>query len=105
MMNKAGSRVEIDGYVLDVLMRDLVGHDRMPAAFVVFLVIWVRSLGKAADSVRISLQDLCSASGLSKSAVQRGIRHLTKRKLISASKGFPTDVPRYVILRPWARKN
>ena len=31
------SPVEIDDYVLDTLMADLVGHDRRPSAFVVYL--------------------------------------------------------------------
>jgi hypothetical protein len=29
----------IDPYVLDTLMRDLVGHDRRPASYLVYLAI------------------------------------------------------------------
>src|SRR2546423_14229833 len=36
--------VPIDDYVLDVLMRDLVGHDRRAAAYLVYLYLY----GKAA---------------------------------------------------------
>ena len=31
--------VPIDDYVLDVLMRDIVGHDRQPAAYLVY--VWL----------------------------------------------------------------
>ena len=29
--------IEIDPYLIDVLMRDLAGHDRRPASFLVYL--------------------------------------------------------------------
>jgi hypothetical protein len=32
--------VLIDDYVLDVLMRDLIGHDQTPAAFMVYLYLY-----------------------------------------------------------------
>ena len=32
--------VPIDDYVLDVLMRDLVGHDHQPAAFLAYLYLY-----------------------------------------------------------------
>ncbi len=38
--------VPIDDYVLDVLMRDIVGHDRQPAAYLVYLYLY----GQAARS-------------------------------------------------------
>jgi hypothetical protein len=34
--------VPIDDYVLDVLMRDLIGHDQKPAAFMVYLHLFGR---------------------------------------------------------------
>ena len=36
-MSQALSAVPLDAYVLDVLMPDLVGHDRRPSAFLVYL--------------------------------------------------------------------
>jgi hypothetical protein len=36
--------IPIDDYVLDVLMRDIVGHDRQPAAYLVYVFLY----GKAA---------------------------------------------------------
>jgi len=32
--------IPVDDYVLDVLMRDLVGHDRQPAAYLVYLYLY-----------------------------------------------------------------
>jgi len=35
--------IPIDDYVIDILMRDLVGHDRQPAAYLVFLYLYQSS--------------------------------------------------------------
>src|SRR5438270_85027 len=35
--------VEVDSYVIDILLPDLVGHDRQPSAFLVYLFLWRRS--------------------------------------------------------------
>ena len=32
--------IPVDDYVLDVLMRDLVGHDQQPAAYLVYLYLY-----------------------------------------------------------------
>jgi len=48
-------RLSIDAYVIDVLMPDLVGHDRRPATFVVYLFL-LRQVAKARrDTVSVSL--------------------------------------------------
>jgi hypothetical protein len=36
-MKTTKAATEIDDYVTDILMRDLVGHDRKPASFLVYL--------------------------------------------------------------------
>jgi len=46
--------VEIDAYVLDNLMADLVGHDRQPSAFLVYLFLWRRTLGAGEESTQVS---------------------------------------------------
>ena len=43
---------ELDEYVLDVLMRDLVGHDKSPSAFLVYLHIWSQTEGRGMESRR-----------------------------------------------------
>jgi hypothetical protein len=38
--------IPIDDYVLDVLMRDLIGHDQQPAAYLVYLTFTARPRGR-----------------------------------------------------------
>jgi DNA-binding MarR family transcriptional regulator len=96
--------VRIDPYVLEVLMRDLVGHDRSPAAFLVYLALWHRTRGAGLRSTRASLRQLAEATGLSKSAVQGGLRRLKRRKLVRSARASPTAVPEHFVLRPWAAR-
>ena len=95
--------IEIDTYVIDTLMPDLVGHDRQPSAFLVYLCLWRRTLGSDEVSVRISLLDIASATGLAKRAIQEALHWLGKRRLISIQRESITAVPVYTVKRPWAR--
>ena len=95
--------IALDDYVIDVLMRDLVGHDRAPSAFLVYLHLWSESEGRQKSAVAVSHQMIAEATGLSKSAVQKGIRCLARRKLIKAQKDSPTAIPEYRVLHPWRR--
>jgi replication initiation and membrane attachment protein DnaB len=95
---------ELDEYVLDVLMRDLVGHDKSPSAFLVYLHLWSQTEGRGQESATLSHQRIAEMTGLSKSAVQAGVRILTRRKLIRAAKLTVTSTPEYRILKPWRRK-
>lgn len=91
----------VDGYVLDSLMVDLVGHDRRPSAYLLYLAL-TRLAGPTGE-VGISLQGLATATGLSKTAVQRSVAHLARRGLVTARRAGPTDAPRYRVLHPWRR--
>ena len=93
--------IPVDAHIIDALMRDLVGHDRSPAAFIVYLWLWRRTLGAEGSTVGVSLQSLAHATGLSKSAVQAAVRRLTARQLISAQRLGPTLAPTYRVLAPW----
>lgn len=95
--------IPVDEYVFDVLLRDLVGHDRAPSAFLVYLHLWGLSKGVANATVPASLQQIAEFTGLSKSAVQNGLRILVRRKLLQAAKETVTSIPEYRILRPWRR--
>ena len=95
--------LKLDHYVLDVLMRDLTGHDRRPAAFIVYLYLWYRTLGEERRSVKISHQQIAGATGLSKSAVQASIKWLVRRRLVRAHHASKTAVPQYWLARPWRR--
>lgn len=90
----------LDDYVVDVLMRDLVGHDHRPAAFLVYLWLAVEQRRKDAP-VQISYQELAENIGVSKSSVQSATSWLAQRRLLRAEKDNATAVPRYTVLTPW----
>lgn len=95
--------VPVDAYVLDTLMADLVGHDRQPSAFLVYLFLWRRTHGSGEPTAQVSLLDISTATGLSKRAVQEALRSLTKRRLLTIEREGITAVPVYGVLRPWRR--
>ena len=95
----------LDRYVIDTLMPDLVGHDRQPSAFVVYLYLAHRAAAGRQAPVEASLQTIAVETGLSKTAVQRGLRTLTRRRLVRAEKTSRTAVPAYAVLRPWRRRS
>jgi hypothetical protein len=96
-------RVTLDPYILDSLMPDLVGHDRQPSAFLVYLYLYRHSKGRVARSATASLQQMASDTGLSKSAVQQAIRTLKRRRLVQSRQATATSAPEYVVATPWAR--
>jgi DNA-binding MarR family transcriptional regulator len=93
--------IPIDDYVLDVLMRDLVGHDRQPAGYLVYLYLYGQAARGKWKPVPASLRMLADATGLSKSAVQSALENLRRRKLIVTQSDHATAVPRHRILRHW----
>lgn len=93
----------VDLYVLDTLMRDLVGHDRAPSAYLVYLQLWRLTHGVDTKAVSIALLDLAEATGLSKRTVQAALSHLAHRRLIAVAREGMTSVPEYTVLRPWRR--
>jgi hypothetical protein len=93
----------LDSYVTDVLMRDLVGHDRTPSAFLVYLWLWARTDGGRRGHPA-SLQTVAFETGLSKSSVQAAVRTLRdRRRLIETTATGPTTPPVYRVLTPWRR--
>ena len=95
--------VAIDAYILDTLMRDLVGHDRQPSAFLVYVFLWCETHGRKKASTQMALIDIAEGVGLSKRGVQDALGHLSKRKLIGVERESITAVPVYTVLRPWRR--
>jgi hypothetical protein len=90
----------LDDYVTDVLMRDLVGHDRRPVSFLVYL--WLAAEQQRRNSVvQVSYQELSENIGISKSSIQAAVNWLSRRKLIAAAKENPTAIPRYTVFTPW----
>ena len=84
----------LDEYVIDVLMRDLVGHDRRPASFLVYL--WLAAeQQRQGEAVAISYQQLAESIGISKSSAQAAAGWLAKRKLLAVIKTSSTATPIY----------
>ena len=95
----------LDSYVVDVLLRDLVGHDRSPTAFLVYLLLWRRTRGGASvTSAKLSHRDIAEETGLSKSAVQQALRILHRRGLVRSKQQHMTDTPEHAVLRPWVTR-
>jgi DNA-binding MarR family transcriptional regulator len=93
--------IAFDPYLVDTLMPDLVGHDRQPSAFLVYLLLWRRTHAAGAPTTQIALLDIAEATGLSKRAVQDALGRLAKRKLVTVARASITAIPVYTVLRPW----
>jgi hypothetical protein len=90
----------LDPYVTDVLLRDLVGHDHRPASFLIYLWLAMEQQRSGAP-VQISYQDLAENIGISKSSAQAAVSWLVRRKLLAAAKKTVTATPNYTVLSPW----
>jgi len=96
-------RIPIDYYILDALLRDLTGHDRKPAAFLVYL--WLTGeQSRRKGPVAISYIELAQNTGLSRSSAQASVRWLLRRKLLSVTKATATAVPVYTVQFPWRKR-
>lgn len=99
--------LSFDNYVVEVLMRDLVGHDRRPVCFLVYL--WLAAEQQSRNGgVKVSYRELAECIGVSKSSAQAAVSWLIRRKLLAATKNNATATPCYTVLGPWreaARRN
>ena len=95
--------LQIDEYILDTLMVDLIGHDRQPSAYLVYLFLWRQTHGNRNASAQIALQDIAEQTGLSKRSVQSAVAWLARRKLIGVERDSITAIPVYTVMRPWRR--
>ena len=95
--------VPIDDYVLDVLMRDLIGHDQKPAAYLVYLHLYGQAARSKWRPISASVRMIADATGLSKSAAHAALTHLRRRQLIATSADHVTATPRHRILRHWRK--
>src|SRR5512140_721712 len=93
----------LDPYLVDVLLPDLVGHDKRPAAFVLFLWLWANTRGTGRRSAFLSYQMLSDRTGLSKRSIPRSVAWLQARELLKVTRRSPTAVPEYAVLAPWQR--
>jgi hypothetical protein len=90
----------LDRYVVDVLMPDLVGHDRTPSAFLVYLLV------EAMETERVPLgySAIAERTGLSRRTCQDAIAHLERRGLIAVERRADNEAARLRPLRPWIRR-
>jgi DNA-binding MarR family transcriptional regulator len=93
-------RAALDDYVVETLLPDLVAHDRLPSAFLVYLKLW-HDGGGPGRRLQVSLSTLAVETGLSKSSVQAALRHLRKRGFLATRRTAPTAVPAHTVLAPW----
>jgi hypothetical protein len=93
----------IDDYVTNILMRDLVGHDRRPVSFLVYLWLAAEEQRRG-TAVKISYQELAESIGVSKSSAQSAVGWLTQRRLLLVEKENATATPRYAVQAPWGRE-
>jgi hypothetical protein len=91
--------ISLDDYVIDVLMRDLVGHDRRVVGFLVYL--WFTGEQRKGPIVEASYRQIAECIGVSKSSAQAAVGWLIKRKLLASTKKTVTATPRYKVLTPW----
>ena len=103
MITIATESLRFDRYVFETLLGDLVGHDKSPASFIVYVHLWTRTYGEGAKSVRASHQSIADDTGLSKSGVQTALRHLNRRKLVVSIRENQTATPEHFVKRPWRR--
>ena len=95
--------IPMDDYVLDVLMRDLIGHDQKPAAYLVYLHLYGQAARKKWKPVVASLRTLADGTGLSKSAIQTALATLRRRELIVTTRDHATATSRHRVLRHWRK--
>jgi hypothetical protein len=91
---------DVDDYVTATLMRDLVGHDKRPVSFLVYLWLAAEQHRRQCP-VQISYQELAESVGVSKSAAQTAVGWLLRRKLLHATRASVTATPTYKVQTPW----
>jgi hypothetical protein len=95
--------IPVDDYVIDVLMRDIVGHDHQPAAYLVYLCLYGQATRTKWRPISASLRTLAEQTGLSKSAVQTALIDLRRRELIETKSTSRTATPTHRVLRHWRK--
>src|SRR5258708_23598901 len=92
----------LDPHLVDALLPDLVGHDKRPSSFLLYLWLYSMTKGVGRKSAFFSYQMLTDRTGLSKRAVQRAVAHLQRRQLIRVVRKSATAVPEYAGATPWS---
>jgi len=91
--------IQLDSYVVDVLLPDLAGHDRRASAFLIYLVIAASPGGKLA----IGYGGLAERAGVSRRSAQAAVAHLAGRGLLAINRRGATEASEYQALSAWRR--
>lgn len=97
-MTAKPAQTPVDSYILTRLLRELP-----PSEFVLYLALYDLAVGSGLGTVALSLQGLSELTGLSKSSIQRVVKGLKKRRLISVSLLKTTSTPEYEVHYPWRK--
>jgi hypothetical protein len=92
------TQTSVDSYLLTGLLRELP-----PAEFVLYLALYELTAGSRLRTVALGIGGLSDLTGLSKSSIQRVVKGLKKRRLISVSLLKPTSTPEYAVCFPWRK--
>ena len=95
--------LKLDPYIVDTLMPDLVGHDRQPSSFLVYLFLWRQTHALGVAQVQIGLRDVAEGTGLSKRSVQDALARLVRRGLVGVAREGITAMALYSVRQPWRR--
>lgn len=98
MVQKPSPQTPVDSYILTRLLREL-----SPSEFVLYLALYEMIEGSGLRTVALGIQGLSDLTGISKSSIQRVVKGLKKRRLISVSLLKPTSTPEYEVLYPWRK--
>jgi hypothetical protein len=96
-------KAPLDDYLVETLLPDLVGHDRAPSAFLVYLKLW-HMTGGPGRGAQASLSSLAAETGLSKSSVQAALRHLRRRSYVTSRRTTATATPTHTVHAPWRNR-
>jgi DNA-binding MarR family transcriptional regulator len=96
-------KAPLDDYLVETLLPDLVGHDRTPSAFLIYLKLW-HMAGGPGRGLPASLSTLAVETGLSKSSVQAALRLLRKRNYVISKRSSPTAIPIHTVHAPWRNR-
>jgi DNA-binding MarR family transcriptional regulator len=92
------TQTKVDSYILTRLLKEIP-----PSEFVLYLALYELAVGSGLRTVALGIQGLSELTGLSKSSIQRLVKGLKKRGLISVSLVKPTATPEYEVLYPWRK--
>ena len=82
-------------------LRDLIGHDQKPSAYLVYLHLYAEAARTKWRPISASVRTIADVTGLSKSAVHAALTHLRRRQLIATTADYVTATPRQRVLRHW----